>query len=174
LRGPPIAPRLAVGMNTRELEDYQRTRIPLAKAMAVEVRVASESGVTLFAPLAPNINHRDTVFGGSASAVAILAAWSALHVRMRSEGQEGRIVIRSNTMTYERPITAGFTATAAPPEPAAWQKFTATLVRGRMARARLIAILDCDGTRVGSLDAEFAVMPHTASSTMRQPDAPAR
>jgi thioesterase domain-containing protein len=161
-------------MNAQELEAYLRTRIPLAKAMAVEVRAADASGVTLFAPLAPNINHRDTVFGGSASAVAILAAWSALHVRMHAASLEGRIVIRSNHMSYERPIMAGFTATAAPPELEAWQKFAATLARGRMARARLIATLDCEGARVGALDAEFAVMPHTAPGTMRQPDAPAR
>jgi hypothetical protein len=39
-------------MNARELEHYLQTRIPLAKAMAVEVRVADNSGLTLFAPLA--------------------------------------------------------------------------------------------------------------------------
>jgi thioesterase domain-containing protein len=161
-------------MNAAELEHYLRTRIALAQAMAVEVRVATAAGVTLFAPLAPNINHRDTVFGGSASAVAILAAWSALHVRMLSEGLAGRIVIRSNSMSYELPITAGFTATAAPPEPEAWRKFASTLARGRMARARMIAILDCDGARVGALDAEFAVMPDTEPSAMRQADAPTR
>ncbi len=65
-------------MDARELERYLQDRIPLSRAMAVEVRTASPAGVTLFAPLAPNINHRDTVFGGSASALAILAAWSAL------------------------------------------------------------------------------------------------
>ena len=127
--------------------------------MAVVVREVSAEGVTLHAPLAPNINHRDTVFGGSASAVAILAAWSALLVRMRAEGVEGRIVIRRNSMSYDRPITAGFTATAAPPDVAAWARLTATLARGRVARVELSARLECQGTPVGQLDGEFAVLP---------------
>jgi thioesterase domain-containing protein len=117
-----------------ELQDYLRTRIPLAQAMGVEVRGVGDDGVELFAPLAPNTNHRDTVFGGSASAVAILAAWSVLHVRMRSAGVEGRIVIHSNTMQYERPIVAGVTAT-----------------------------LSCQGEQVGRLEAQFAVVPPGAT-----------
>ena len=104
-------------MTPQDLESYLHQRIPLSRAMAVEARSATAEGVELFAPLAPNINHRDTVFGGSASAVAILAAWSALYVRMRAEQRAGRIVIRRNKMSYERPITGDFTATSALPKP---------------------------------------------------------
>jgi thioesterase domain-containing protein len=145
-----------------ELQDYLRTRIPLANAMAVEVLRADPDGVLLRAPLAPNTNHRDTVFGGSASAVAILAAWSALHVRMQSAGIPGRIVIHSNTMDYDRPIVAEFTAEAAPPSDEDWGKLAATLARGRMARARVTATLTCHCEQVGRLDAQFAVMPPAA------------
>jgi hypothetical protein len=35
----------------------------------------------------------------------------------------------------------------------------------------VIAILDCDGAQVGALDAEFAVMPDTEPSAMRQANA---
>jgi thioesterase domain-containing protein len=156
-------PTAAIRVSPAELQDYLRTRIPLAGAMGVEVRSLGDAGVELFAPLAPNTNHRDTVFGGSASAVAILAAWSALHVRMRSVGLEGRIVIHSNTMQYERPIVAGFTARATPPSPADWEKLAATLQRGRMARARVAASLHCEGEHVGRLEAQFAVVPPGAA-----------
>jgi len=146
-------------MNARELADYLRDRIPLTRAMAVEVRAASIDGVEIYAPLEPNINHRDTVFGGSASAVAILAAWSALHVRMRAAGLDVRLVIRRNTMSYDRPITTGFTATAAAPAGEAWTKLVATIERGRPARVIVGARLHCEGQLVGELDGEFAVLP---------------
>jgi thioesterase domain-containing protein len=146
-------------MNAVQLEEYLRERIPLSRAMAVEVRAADAAGVELYAPLAPNINHRDTVFGGSASAVAILAAWSALHVRMRTEGLQVRIVIRRNTMSYERPITGGFTAQAASPDEEAWAKLVATLRRGRPARIHVRATLKSGGELVGELEGEFAVLP---------------
>ena len=146
-------------MNARELADYLRERIPLTRAMAVEIRAASIDGVEIYAPLEPNINHRDTVFGGSASAVAILAAWSALHVRMRAAGLDVRLVIRRNTMSYDRPITTGFTATAAAPAGEAWTKLVATIERGRPARVNVGAQLFCEGQLVGELDGEFAVLP---------------
>lgn len=146
-------------MTPHDLESYLHERIPLSKAMAVEVRSATPEGVELFAPLAPNINHRDTVFGGSASAVAILAAWCALYVRMRSEQRSGRIVIRRNKMSYERPITGDFTAKAAPPQVAAWAKAVATLGKGRPARVHVTATLECQGEQVGVLEGEFAVLP---------------
>lgn len=146
-------------MTAPELETYLHDRIPLTRAMAVEVRAAGTDGVEVYAPLAPNINHRDTVFGGSASAVAIVAAWSALHVRMRAAGLDVRLVIRRNTMSYERPIAAGFTATAAAPTGEAWQKLVATVERGRPARVNVGARLYCAGQLVGELDGEFAVLP---------------
>jgi len=148
-------------MNAAALADYLRDRIPLTRAMAVEVRAASIDGVEIYAPLEPNINHRDTVFGGSASAVAIVAAWSALHVRMRAAGLDARLVIRRNTMSYERPIATGFTATAAPPTGEAWQRLVATVERGRPARVNVGARLYCEGVLVGELDGEFAVLPKT-------------
>lgn len=146
-------------MTPQTLQRYLHERIPLARAMEVEVRALASDGVELGAPLAPNINHRDTVFGGSASAVAILAAWSAIYVRMRVEGRAGRIVIRRNRMDYEKPILGDFTAAASPPDDAAWQKAVTTLGKGRPARVQVKATLECRGERVGALDGEFVVMP---------------
>jgi thioesterase domain-containing protein len=146
-------------MDANQLENYLLDRIPLSRAMAIEVREATAGRVALFAPLAPNINHRDTVFGGSASAVAILAAWSVVRVRMLAEGLEGRIVIRRSTMSYELPMAAGFTATADAPDPAEWAKLRASLARGRPARVRVTAVLECQGSRAGMLDGEFVVLP---------------
>ena len=142
-----------------ELAAFLHDRIPLSAAMAVEVRAAGPAGVELYAPLAPNRNHRGTGFGGSASTLAILAAWSALKVRMSAAGLRGRIVIRRNTMSFDRPITAGFTAAASPPAADAWEKFAATLERGRTARVHVHATLRCEGETVGEFDGEFAVLP---------------
>lgn len=65
-------------MDRYELDHYLHEHIPLSQDMGVEVVVADWNSVTLRAPLAPNINHRETVFGGSASAVAIPAAWALI------------------------------------------------------------------------------------------------
>src|SRR5687768_8333506 len=99
-------------MTETELETYLHVHIPLSRAMAVRVVSIADDKVILGAPLGPNINHRDTVFGGSASALAILSAWSLLHLRLTAADQPSRVVIQRNSMDYLAPIDGDFTATA--------------------------------------------------------------
>lgn len=141
------------------LQDYLHRHIPLSTAMGVTVLACSVDGVTLRAPLAPNINHQSTVFGGSASAVAILAAWSLVHVRLSASGAAGNIVIRANTMHYEQPLAGDFEARATLPEESSWERCLQAVRRRRMARITVPAILLCGGARMGALEGEFVVLP---------------
>ena len=145
-------------MTPPELEHYLHEHIPLSRAMHVGVVAADANGVSLQAPLAPNINHRETVFGGSASAVAILAAWSLLHLRLRAEGLASRLVIQRNTMDYARPILGEFTAASSLAAPDAWPRFLRTLARMGRARAEVAAVLESGGQVVGRLAGEFVAL----------------
>lgn len=150
-------------MTSRELQDYLHLHIPLSKAMQVAVVRAEEECVVLSAPLAPNINHRETVFGGSASAVAILAAWSLLHTRLRSAGISGRLVIQRHTMSFEFPIPGTFSARAFIAPPASWQQFMSMLARKNRARITVSAVLEYGGKAVAHLEGAFvALAPHGA------------
>lgn len=145
-------------MDAATLQDYLHRHIPITRAMQVEVVAADPAEVRLAAPLAPNVNHCATAFGGSACAVAILSAWALLHVRLQTLGIDGRAVIRANTMRYERPIAAAFSAVAQAPEPAAWDRFMRTLQRRRIARIALTAALHCDGGKAGEMSGEFVAL----------------
>src|SRR5690606_23402042 len=113
--------------------------------MGVRVDTAMPDEVRLYAPLEPNINHRSTVFGGSAAAVAILAGWSLLHLRLGHGGRNSRIVIQSSSVYYEHPIDAAFEAVAPRPETPEWDRFLHTLRRRGRARIRLQVDLVCRG-----------------------------
>ena len=151
-------------MNASALEAYLHGHIPLSAAMQVSVDAVAADSVTLRAPLAPNINHRETVFGGSASAVAILAAWSLLHTRLLADGIAARLVIQSNTMDYDAPILGEFTARSALEAPDQWPRFTRTLARMGRARTHAVVALESDGKVVGRLTGEFValIVPPTA------------
>lgn len=141
-----------------DVEQYLHQHIPLSRAMAVAVVSVDESGVVLSAPLAPNINHRETVFGGSASAVAILAAWSLLHSRLHGEGIASRLVIQRNTMEYEQPIMGTFTARSSLEHPDQWQQFIRMLARKGKARVAVTSVLEYAGQVVGRFHGEFAAL----------------
>lgn len=149
---------MAQATQTRELERYLHEHIPLSRAMAVTVVTATPQEVCLAAPLAPNINHRDTVFGGSAAALAMLAAWSLLHVRLEAEGRAARLVIQRNTMEYERPIPGDFIARARLAEPQSWAQFSRLLARRGKARIGVAAALEYAGQVAGRLHGEFVAL----------------
>lgn len=146
-------------MNASELERYLHTQIPLSAAMQVTVVEASPERVRLGAPLAPNINHRSTVFGGSAAALATLAAWALVHLRLAEQGFSGRLVIRRSSMHFEQPMAGGFEALAEAPDAQRWRRFSAAVARGRVARIEMRAALTVEGVRAGAFTGEFVALP---------------
>jgi thioesterase domain-containing protein len=145
-------------MSPQALEQYLHVHIPLSQTMQISVIEAEEERVILSAPLAPNINHTETVFGGSASAVAILAAWSIIHVRLKSAGMASSIVIQSNIMSYERPIYGTFTARSFITQPKAWEIFMRTLLRRGRARIAVSSVLEYKDQPVGNFEGKFVAI----------------
>lgn len=137
------------------LEKYLHKQIPLSAAMKVSVQPATIESVILSAPLEPNINHKSTVFGGSASALAILTAWSVLHLRLVDEGIPCEIVIQSNQMEDERPISGAFTATSSLADNSDWPTFLKILTRKKRARIEVRSILTYGDATVGRLKGRF-------------------
>jgi thioesterase domain-containing protein len=142
-------------MENATLEQYLHRQIPLSAAMGVTVDVANSDSVVLAAPLEPNVNHKSTAFGGSISALAILAAWSLVHLRLLEEGLSCEVVIQSNRMDYERPITGRFSAASSLPDPAAWPAFLKTLVRRGVARIEVRSELMAEAAVAGRLSGRF-------------------
>lgn len=140
------------------LERYLHEQIPLSAAMGVRVRMATPERVQLAAPLAPNLNHADTVFGGSAAALATLSAWALLHVRMAHAQLPGRLVIQRSTMEYERPIPGDFDALCSFSDELAWERFRATLVRRGRARLTLRAYLAYDTRPMATFEGDFVAL----------------
>src|ERR1700741_271689 len=107
----------------QRVQPYLHEYIPLSAAMGVQVRTASIEHVKLAAPLRPNVNHTETVFGGSAAALATLSAWTLLHLRREEARLDARLVIQRSHMEYERPIPGDFEAVCDFDDAAAWERF---------------------------------------------------
>ncbi|MCA1490819.1 YiiD C-terminal domain-containing protein [Sinorhizobium alkalisoli] len=145
-------------MTPSELREYLHAHIPLSAAMQVEVAALEWGHVVLQAPLAPNINHRETVFGGSASALSILAAWSLLHLRLRLSGVNSRLVIQSNRMDYLKPVAGGFSARSSLEDPDQWPGFMRLLERHGRARLTVTAELMGEGEVAGCFSGVFVAL----------------
>jgi len=140
------------------IQNYLHEHIPLSRAMGATVEKADPSGVVLSAPLEPNINHRETVFGGSASALAILAAWSVVHFGLQREGCPCRVVIQKNAMSYDKPMAGAFSARCDPPDPESWHRFVTMIKRKNIARITVASVLVYEGEITGKMEGIFVAI----------------
>lgn len=153
-----IAQTTRTGPLEFEIEQYLHGHIPLSRAMGIRVRLATPGRVELAAPLAPNINHHETVFGGSASAAATLSAWTLVHVGLMHAGVEAATVIQRNAMSYEEPIHGDFMAVCTLIDDTAWQRFLKTLDRRGRARITMNAHLLFEGRQAASFEGDFVAI----------------
>jgi thioesterase domain-containing protein len=140
------------------IQAYLYKQIPLSKAMEIQVIEVTNNLVILAAPIKPNINHRSTVFGGSASALAILSAWTLVNFRLESEGIKTRLVIQKNTIAYDKPITSDFEAVCSLTDRQVWTRFSQILQRKKKSRITLNSSLQCQGQQVGEFTGVFVAL----------------
>jgi thioesterase domain-containing protein len=145
-------------VNEPALEAYLHEHIPISRAMGIAVVEATDARISLRAPLEPNVNHRSTVFGGSCASVAILAAWTLVHLRVQAMGIAGRVVIQRGATEYRLPIHGIFTATCESPGKAAWERFDRALQRRGQARVELDAVVTSDGVVVATFSGAYVAI----------------
>jgi thioesterase domain-containing protein len=130
------------------LADLERTlhaEIPLTRAMGVRVVRADQNGLVLGAALAPNLNHKQTAFGGSLNSLATLACWGLIQLLVRDRGPAVTVVIQESSVQFLKPVMQDFEATCPPPPAAALEKFLRLLERKGRARLELEAFIHSGG-----------------------------
>ena len=142
-----------------QLTAYLHRSIPLTAVMGIWAVETSWDAAVLAAPYRDNINHEGTFFGGSLSALGLVAGFAVLRHRLQVMGYPHRIVINRNTYSYERPATTDVTARAGV-DPTRWQELLGTLRRRGKGKITLdVVVSDSQERRVGHLTGVFALLP---------------
>lgn len=145
-------------MDTKSLEDYLHEHIPISKMVQVSVTEADQNKVILSTPLPPNINHMGTAFGGSESMLAILAAWSLLHVRLENVGFPCTIIIQRHSIDYELPVPKKFIAKSHITHTEAWPRFMRTLESHGRARINISASIEYEHYQAATFEGDFVAI----------------
>ncbi|HJZ48879.1 MAG TPA: YiiD C-terminal domain-containing protein [Roseiflexaceae bacterium] len=123
----------------RALQATLAAEIPISTAIGLTVAGFEAGALTLTAPLAPNINHKDTAFAGSLNAVLTLAGWSMLWLIVRRVDIPAKVVIQDSAIRYLRPVTRDFAAECRLPADAEVERFLLILRKKGKARMELAA-----------------------------------
>lgn len=132
------------------ITQYLHQQMPLTRAMAVRVLEATSQRAIVLAPLAPNLNHQQTAFGGSIATLGIIAGWVYLHCRLQSLGLATRLIIQKSQVEYLSPITSDFEATCIAPPDDQWQAFHTRLTTHGRARLERPAQIQCQ-TKIAAI-----------------------
>ncbi|MEO9029120.1 MAG: YiiD C-terminal domain-containing protein [Ktedonobacteraceae bacterium] len=119
------------------LQETFEHEIPLTQHLEMRVMSYDEHGLTLKAPLAPNINHKRTAFAGSLNAVVTLAGWGLLWLVLQELEIPAKVVIQDSTCSYLRPMSNDFSAYCPKPNAAQIAKMAESLKKRGKARIEL-------------------------------------
>ena len=158
------------GELTRELQATLDHEIPLSRAIGITVARYDAAGLALWAPLAPNTNHKSTAFAGSLNALTTLAGWGLVWLLLREHGLRGTIVIQESSTAYRLPVRGDFTAVCARPKAEVVEAFVTAFRRKGKARLALsVTIADGERTSVSFTGRYVALgdaLPHGQSREM--------
>jgi len=127
----------------QKIEELLHHKIPITRAMGVRVEDYDRHRLVLTAPLDANVNHLGTAFGGSLNALAVLSGYALLWLELQDS--ECHIVIRSSSISYDRPVTGEIRAICILPEDEALAQFKQTFRERGKARISLAATIEEQG-----------------------------
>ncbi len=146
-------------MSTQAIvNQYIHDHIPITIALGSVVELATPQKVMVTAPFLNNINHKQTVFGGSLHAITTLACWGLLYTNFIESLGKIDIVISKSEIDYKLPIKSDFAAICERPDTLIWTKFEQMLARKGKGRICLEATITENGKIAVAYQGEFAVL----------------
>ncbi len=112
-------------------QSFLYKNIPLVEQMQLQLLAISEKELTASAPIAPNINDKSTVFGGSSAALMTICGWSLIKSQLEHHGLHNDVVIHQAKTRWHKAQTDDLNITAALSDEHDWDKLIAQLKTSR-------------------------------------------
>jgi len=145
-----------------QLLRFIRDKIPLARAMDLELLAYDDDLLVLGAPLAPNVNDKGCAFGGSLVSLMTLCGWGLVELALRRHGYNYDVFVGESAVRYLQPVWADFRAEARLAGGADWAGFFDALRTRGKARIEVdCSVPGADGKPAATLTARFVAKART-------------
>lgn len=145
-------------LTKEEAQNYLNTNIPITRRMGIEVETLTTNEVKLKAPIALNINHHQSAFGGSVDSLFLTAGWSYVRLIVNHIEPLPLIVGSKANTTFKRPITQDFAASLVIPSKREVRKFLKEYERNGKASITLEATIKDDGKTYAIFKGKYVVI----------------
>lgn len=146
-------------MNTdvsQKLKDFFVEHLPITQFMGLEVESYDGEQLVLSAPLAPNINDKQTAFGGSLYNAAVMACWGFAYLKTQEKGLVCNQVVAGGEVKYLAPVTGKIRAVCKNPGDKVIASFLDHFNRKGRAKISLQAEISCDGEADSAVAVTFS------------------
>lgn len=140
-----------------DLNAFLRKHFPLAAALDIRV-IEDGDRFEVRAPFEPNRNHMSTAFGGSLSAILILACYGWAFKTLQANRISGHVVLKRSEIDFFKPLKSEICAVCEPPTAEDLQKFLDQLKRKGKARITLTSKVKSNQGDHCRLEGEFVAI----------------
>jgi thioesterase domain-containing protein len=147
-------------ISPHDINTYLAEHIPISQALGADVRRFDGDSIRIVAPLHPNLNHRNTAFGGSLATLGILTGWGLVNFNLLELGLVCRVVIQKSEMEFLLPVETEFEAVAQKPK--TWETFVRALQRRGKARLELSTMIVASGQPVAKHVGVYVAIKNTS------------
>ena len=126
----------------RDVNAYLARHVPITRAMGIRLRSFGADGVTMTAPLKPNVNDKGIAFGGTLASILALSGWALTDLTLRAAGEAADVLIAAASIEYLAPVAGRIVARCPLPPREEIEAFLAAYRLRRRARLRLEAFVE--------------------------------
>ena len=161
----------SLDLTASEAQDYLHSEIPITRQMGIEVQTLTTNEVKLKAPIALNVNHVKSAFGGSVDSLFLTAGWVYMRLITKHIDPAPTIIGNKGTTTFKRPITSDFAAQIIIPSKTEVDSFLKVLEKKGKAWFSIRSNIVEDGKIYAIFTGDYVVIKDIAA-TMKPPGEP--
>lgn len=143
---------------SQQLSQFFATHLPVTQFMQMDVERYDGKTLILNAPLAPNVNDKQTAFGGSLYNASVMACWGMAHLKTLEAGIECNQVVTKASIEYLAPVQGVIRAICESPSSQEVEKFIAQFNTKGRSRITLHARIECSGKLAVKFEGTYAIL----------------
>jgi len=140
-----------------KLTEFFQTHLPITDYMGMSVEYYDGHTLTLKAPLAPNINDKQTGFGGSLYNMAVMACWGMAYLKTQEAGIHCNQVVVKGAIEYKAPVTGEIRSTCHVADRSVTEAFIHDFKTTGKARLDLSSSIECNGKQAVEFHGQYAI-----------------
>lgn len=146
---------------SNQLSEFFETHLPITQFMKMDVENYDGKTLILHAPLGPNINDKQTAFGGSLYNASVMACWGMAHLKTLEANIKCNQVVTKGAIEYLAPVHGDIRAICQSPSPDVIEQFIAQFKQKGRARITLNATIECSGKLAVKFEGTYAILAET-------------